>query len=242
MKWPQFMAWANTGDPVSLARFASSKGGRATITPTHLTTAGDTTNQNAYTTASISLGSNELGLLWMVQTATAASGVSSFAGTFAGTWTQVNTFAVAATRITCYRSLSSTPQSGTVTLNFAAGDTTTGIAWSISKFANVNTSGSNGAGAIVQSNAQAGGAGTTTTVSLVSALENANNVMAYGLTHAANEQLLTYGTGMTKLGDTSFATPNTGLGTAGGRNVTSCAPTWTTSLIPRWVAVEIKAA
>lgn len=241
MKWPPFISWINTGDPLSFARFASSKGPSG-IVATHLTTAGDTTNQNAYTTASVAPGAGRLMLVWIVQSATTANGPSSFTGTFGGTLTLVNSFAVAALRISCYRYLAtSSPASGTITINFAAGDTTSGCAWSIVEYANVDVSGSNGAGAIVQSAAAAGASGTTVNVTLA-AFASPRNMHAYGLTHVAAESITSPGAGFTKRGDTNYATPGTGLATADAINANVADPSWPTASIPRYVAVEIKAA
>ena len=232
--------WLAFGDTNALAQFASSKGARANIIRNHLTTNSSTTDGNSFTTASVSPGAGRLMLVWIVQTATTANGPSSFTGTFAGTLTQVATFGVAATRISLYRYLkTSSPDSGTITINFSAGDATTGCAWSIVEYGNVNTSGSNGAGAIVQNVAAAGGSGTTTTITLA-AFEHANNVHAYGLTHGANEAT-TPGTGFIERGDTSYATPATALETADAVNDTTADPSWATSVVPRYIAVEVKA-
>lgn len=214
--------------------------GPGSLVPVSVVTSSDTTNQDAYALGTVSLAANELGLLWIVQTATAADGVASFTGTFGGTWDLVGTFAVATLRISCYRGLSSSAQSGTLIANFAADDVTTGCLWSIHRVPGVDTSGSNGAGAIVQFIADNGSAGLGATVILDDPLSSSSNRMVYGITHAANEGAAP-GSMFTELGDTSMATPGHGLMVAHGPNQ-SDAPTWSTSSVSRWVAVEVKHA
>lgn len=196
----------------------------------------DTTNQNAYGLGTISLAAYEIGVLFIVQTATTANGVSSFTGTYTGTWTLVAERAVSGIRVQCYRSFNTTAVSGTVIANFAAGDTTTGCEAGAAKVLNVRRSGTNGADAIKQSNTASVSANTTATVSVPNALRD-GSVMLYCLNHTANEPAAP-GT-FTELGDVDMATPNQGFIFAWG-TAQSDAPTWASSVASRWIAVEVQ--
>lgn len=206
------------------------------VVGTALAATDDTTNQNAYGLGTISLAANELGLLFVVQTAGTASGVASFTGTFGGSWTLVAERAVAGIRVQCYRTLNATPLSGTVIANFAGGDVTTGCEAGAAKVLNARRSGTNGADAIEQSTSASVAAATTAAVALPSPLRS-GSVMIYCLNHSANEPAAP-GT-FTELGDVDMATPNQGFIFAWGL-AQSDAPAWTTSAASRWIAVEVR--
>ncbi len=212
---------------------------RTAIVPTHLTTGENTTDQASYATASISPAGNTLVLLWVAQTATTANGPTSVTGNGL-TYTEVARAQAAATTIVLYRAMAAAPSSGAVTINFNAGDTTTGAAWSAVQYAGVNTTGTHGSGAIVQNVASSAGASVGQTITLAAAFEDVNNLHAYGIVHLANE-VTTPGTGFTERGDAAHATPALAIETADKPNDTTADVTWTTSSASRWVAVEVKA-
>lgn len=210
-------------------------GGRPVVS--YLVSGADTANQNAYPLGTITLGANELGLLFVVQNAGTANGVVNFTGTFGGTWTLVNERSVGTIRVQCFRSLSGSAQSGTVIANFAAGDVSTGCMWGAAKVAHASRSGSNGAGAIRQSDTANVAANTTATVSVPAAIR-VGSVVLYCLNHSAEEGA-SPGT-FTKLGgDVTMTTPSRSFIFAWGL-AASDAPTWTTSSGSRWVAVEVQ--
>jgi hypothetical protein len=231
--------WLSRGDPVGLATFASARQGRATIVPAHLTTGESNVDQNSYTTASVTPTANALQLLWVVQTATTVSGPTSITGNGL-TWVEVNRKAAGTSAlIVLYRAMGSAPSPGTIAIAFGAGDATTGCHWSLVEYRNVDTSGTNGSGAIVQNTANSASANTTCTIAL-SAFEHSNNVHAYGVSHAASEAT-TPATGFQERGDVSHTLPSRGLETADAVNDNSADPSWTTSSASIWVAVEVKA-
>lgn len=214
--------------------------GRATIAPNALTSGESNVDLNTYTTGAISPGANRLVLMWVVQSGTATEGPNDFTGTFAGTWTLVGTASAATATISLYRYMSATPASGTVNINFDVDDVTTGCSWAIVEYAGVNTTGVNGAGAVVQFVANAAAASLGQTITLA-AFESASNLHAYGISHLAAEGT-TPGVGFDERADVNHAGPNQSLEVADKVNDTTADPSWATSAASRWVAVELKAA
>lgn len=131
------------------------------ITSTLLTTGN--TNGTGGTTASVSLSANSL-ILVAVATekgSTANPSTPSVSGA-SRTWTQVSTYEPGADRrLTIFRSLSATANSGTLTISGV--DSGSDIYWIVAEFKNVAVTGTNGADAVVQSgSAQVTSGGPTT--------------------------------------------------------------------------------
>ena len=142
------------------------------ITLASLTTGGSTANQNAYTSASISPNANRLILL-----ATVSSPLvdvpSPQSPTVTGngiTWEKIDEviFSPSASdflsNMALYRAMSSGLSSGEVTMTWTT--TQTGCSWSVVEFDGIDTSGTNGSGAIVQSANNRGTTETSLTVTL----------------------------------------------------------------------------
>lgn len=167
---------------------------------THNATA---TAATSFVTASVSPGANELILLTVGSRSAATNNTPTATG--AGmTWTLVSSQinALNTNRVTVFRAMSASPGSGAVTIDFA-GQSQTACLWSIDDFTGTDTSGSNGAGAIVQTvSGLVTGSSTGGTVNLA-ALGSSNNA-AFGGCHRNNNSLLTAGSGFTVLspGDT----------------------------------------
>ncbi len=93
------------------------------------------------------------------------------------TWVAVASLGVAGslnTRITVFRAMGASPSTGAVTIDFG-GQSQTRIEWSIVEFGNVTTAGSNGSGAVVQSNtADSGTAQTAVSLALAAFLSSTN--------------------------------------------------------------------
>ncbi len=129
---------------------------------TKLTSGGDGNNAAFYQTATFTPGANRLVLAFVANampTSTAAN-TPTLAG--AGlTWEQVDVVTTSATddfKLTCFRSMSSTPATGTVVIDFN-GQKQDCCAWSIFEFDGVPTTGASGSDAVVQSSdEQASGA------------------------------------------------------------------------------------
>src|SRR3990167_10083775 len=172
------------------------------VTATHLTTAVSDTDATSYTTASISPAANNL-VLVAVYSHDASAPTATPTLTGAGlTWVQVGTLTTTGdsqARLTLFRTLSASPGSGALTIDFG-GETQNRCMWSISSFGNVDTSGANGAGAVVQSATNTASSVTTLTVTL-SAFGNTNNATYGCLGQNAGTQAITAGTGFTELGE-----------------------------------------
>lgn len=164
-----------------------------------------------------------------------------------GTWVLVDGVdydATGATQAACwvFRSMSGSPASAVRRIDFG-GTTITSCVWSVVEFDGVDTSGSDGAGAVVQAaDTGAGDSGTSNSITLASfgSAENAG----YGLfLHQANENS-TPGAGGTfnELHDLVGTTPVHNLLSEWLVNQNVVDASWTSSVVNGGVAAEIKAA
>lgn len=131
-----------------------------------------------------------------------------------------------------FRGMSASPTTGAISISSANAEF---LAWNVDHFDGVDTSGTNGSGAIVQS-AKNTGNSTTPNVTLA-AFGSANNG-AYGAVCTYNSNLHTPGSGWTELGD-GADDPQTQWR---ANNDTTC--DWTHPATTDWgaIAIEIKAA
>lgn len=171
------------------------------VTATHLTTGAKNSAGTSSTTASISPSSYKLVLIAVGNN---ESGGSTPTPTVSGcglTWVQVATKGSSdgKQRITLLRSMGASPSSGALTISTSGSSDT--MNWSVVEFGNVITSGSNGAGAVVQSATAAteSTAHTTETVTL-SAFDDTRNA-TYGAIRINNAHSVTQGTGFTELAE-----------------------------------------
>lgn len=122
------------------------------VEATHLTTSGSTVDATSYNTASIAPSANKLVLLAVCSVGATPQPAPTVTG--AGmTWTQVRQKQDGingSRQITLFRALSASPGSGALTIDFGA-DTQGRCAWTVVEFGGVDTSGTNGANAVVQS-------------------------------------------------------------------------------------------
>lgn len=173
------------------------------ITFTNITTAGNGTGATSYTTASGSPGASRLQLL-LVGSQTAAATVNIPTVTGAGlTWVQVATSIDSGNqrRATLFRAMG-TPSAGALTIDFA-GQSQVRCGWSWSEASGVDTSGTNGSGAIVQSatakNDGGSSTGITVTLGAFSSTANATyGCIRFGTTTA---QTVTPGSGFNEIGE-----------------------------------------
>lgn len=175
------------------------------ITASHLTDGYSGTDANSYATASVSPTANSLVLLKVYHALSTGSITTPTASGAGLTFTAVQTLTQGADpvrRITIFRGLSASPSSGAITIDFG-GQTQDNCTWSVDEFAGIDTSGSNGSGAIVQSGTESknnSSPGTGVTVTL-SAFADANNA-AYGSIRASNTTTDTIvGSGFSSLED-----------------------------------------
>lgn len=144
-------------------------------------------------------------------------------------------------RVTVFRAMKSSGlTSGVITADYA-GQSQTKIQIHVAEFDGVDTSGTDGSGAIVQSNTGSSGTGVTTLSVTLSAFGDSTNNAAYGVfVHGANEATTPEG-GYTELSDL-----NASAGTIGGEvewkvgQDTGVSASWSTSSITAGFALEIK--
>ena len=169
-----------------------------------LTSGSTTTNGKVFSTDSITPTANNL-LLLAVMSESVAENDGAVPSSVTGnglTWVLV---ASAATdtygAVSLYRTMGSSPSVGAVTVNFT--NTQTGVLLAIQEFSGIDTGGTNGSAAIVQSATVAGGSGTALSITLA-AFASANNATfgCFGsYTDTTNLMTHTPGTGFTEIYD-----------------------------------------
>ncbi len=195
-------------------------------------------NTSSLTTPSLSLSTDALELCWV---ASQVSGGTPNTPTVSGasrTWTQVATILTNNWRTTLFRSLAAA-SSGAITIDFAA-QTQTNAKYSFTKWDGVDTSGTNGAGAVVQSatanNGDTSNTGVTVTLAAFGSANNAAHAFNANSTGAA----VTVGSGFT------FLLNDTGLFTDTEEwklNDTTADFTWSSQTVTsNAIAIEVKEA
>ena len=181
--------------------FVYSNSVSAAITHTTLTQGSsgwDTTNA---TTASITPGANRLILLSIAQAASSGNGSPPSSITGNGlTWVRIlpdiydpgNHYG-----LYLYRAMGSSPTAGAISISFV-GQTQDRFSWSVDEFDGVNTSGTNGSGAIGSTSTAAVWPSTSVNATLSSVGANS---ATFGLAVMALSGTMTAGTGYTLLGN-----------------------------------------
>lgn len=215
----------------------------AAITESPLTSGSDTTDTTSYATASISPSSNKLILAVVFNFKSGTAEVPALSGNGL-TWVNVaNILSGAGTtrRLSVFRALGSSPSSGVITIDFS-GNTQLGVVWAVSEFDNVDTSGTDGSGAIVQSvTDDAVSQASPYSVTLAS-FGNVNNA-TFGAFGKANTQVSSPGSGFSEIFDEALSTPDGRLVTEWkNSNDTSVDITYVASVDLAGIAVEIKNA
>jgi hypothetical protein len=174
-----------------------------TVAFTNLTSGDDTDGNSTATTSSITLTANRLHLLTVSQNQ--FNGSPAEIPTCTG-WTQVATFVyynaggtdIPSNRITILRRMPSSNETGTHTIDFNSVNQSE-VQYSIDQSdANVDTTGTNGSGAIVQS-ATGSGNGTALSATLAAFGSTDNGTFGVGATYASGMSTWTVGTGFTSL-------------------------------------------
>lgn len=208
------------------------------VTAIPLTTGSSTSNVASYTTASISPTPGRLVLVAVL--ATVGSGTVDV--TLAGcglTWTKVEQTPAAARTVHLFRAMGA-PTSGALTIT---GSTSmTSALWQAVEFNGVDTSGTNGSGAIVQSVNTRPGSATSVTVPFNAAIDTTNSV--YGAVGVAvQESPAVGGAPWTLIGTTTQSAPTSGLLVEFAATARQeIAASWTTAAAAFVVGAEIKAA
>lgn len=224
------------------------------IAAAHLTTNFSNSDSSSYNTASIAPSTNALVLVAVA--ANRGDSIDYDAPSLSGcglTWVEVaslryDTAGTGRHGVSILRGMG-TPSSGAITITFGASHRC--CVWSIAEFTGVDTGGSNGSAAIVQSATNKDESGTTSYASAtLAAFGDAGNA-TYAAVGSGGYVHMNAGTGFTELGETTATAPYLGLGTEYKlSNDTSPDAQWvnpgddTTPYNTGWgiVAVEIKAA
>lgn len=163
------------------------------------------TPATSFATASITPGANRLVLATVLNVRLAGSPTVPTASGNSLTWVQVDTvlfdtIAAPIIRLTTFRALG-TPTTGAITFDFG-GVTQDDCAWTVSECTGVDTSGTNGSGAVVQSANNRVDAATVLTVTLGAFGSGANG--AYSVFANGNNESTSPDSGWTELDDQSF--------------------------------------
>ena len=214
------------------------------VTALHLLSAGSNTDTQEYTTASITPTANALVLL-AFEGRNIATGSPTPSPTVVGcnlTWVAVDseTSGNDSQNITVFRAMGASPSAGALTITQGGSGNIYGQ-WSISEFHGIDTSGTNGSGAIVQSNGNSDTATNTGLTITLTAFSNANNA-TYGVVRSVGGGSITNGTGFTELGESGGTDSNI---QSQWRNDNDISVDWSwtsTDSNARGIAIEIKSA
>lgn len=216
------------------------------ITATHLTATADTSNVASYATASITPTANRL-VLAAVFTAKATATVAT--PTLSGnslTWVNIANIAnsisaVGTRRLTLFRAMGAAPTAGVLTADMG-GVNQAGCGIHVTEFADVNTSGTNGAGAVLQPTTNETNSGTSLTVTLAAFASASNGTFGAFLT-GGTDSAATEGSGFAELSDNGYLTPTQGLMTEWRNdNDTTVNASWGSAGVMLGGALEIVAA
>jgi hypothetical protein len=122
-----------------------------------LTAGSNVTASSSFTTATITPGAGRLVLAFVLSRRAGGAGLPTASGNGL-TWHQVaSTLNAAAgnTRITCFRAMGPAPSAGPLTFNFA-GQQQAVCAWSVFEYDNVDGTGTDGSGAVLQQQTTSG--------------------------------------------------------------------------------------
>ena len=208
------------------------------ISPTHLTAKSDSDGNTTIVTASISPGANRLILVSVaIYDDSGSTTVSSVVGNGI-TYTQVAVTAAiddgaGPYTLYLYRGMAASPSAGAITATVSANALQLDIA--VTEFDGVDTGGTNGSAAVVQSATNTVNGGTELIVTLAAFGDAGNG--AFGCTISYNGRARTAGTGWTELSEVTQIQEQWRAD-----NDTTCNWTWTTSDDAAGIAIEIKAA
>ena len=218
------------------------------ITAAILTQGGTNADATSFTTASVTLAANRLALLAVCAARVDTTTLPTITGLTA-TWVQAtsrnfNLIASPDNRILVFRTMVASQQVGTVLIDYGA-SSMNNCAWTLVEFAGMDTSGTNGSGAIVQAvSPTATDAATSYSATLVAFGDAVNNAAYFAAAHTSADAI-TLEAGYTTLGDQSFTAtaPGTHL-RAEWKLGEDLSPSMTTASNRAWGggALEIKMA
>lgn len=207
----------------------------AAITATGLTSGSDTTDATSYATASISPTGNNL-ILACVNSRRASGTVTDATASGNGiTWVKVASIAFGVNKLIIFRGMVASPSADAITFSFS--ETQTQCNWQIIEFANVDTSGTNGSGAVVQSVTNTGGSNTASTVTL--AALNASTSMGFAFQEQNSNQIVPDGS-IVEIYDVQSAEEARRTESMYQLNQTILSATWSGAAFWSIIGVEIK--
>ncbi|HXG36515.1 MAG TPA: hypothetical protein VNL15_06075 [Dehalococcoidia bacterium] len=185
--------------------------GAKAIAATALTEGSSTTDGTSYSTASITPSANALVLasVAVYRNDTTNPGTVTAAGnslTYVEIANAINTAGGGRVRDTLFRAMGASPTAGAITFTVSA--TAEGATWDVTEFTGVDTGGTNGSGAIVQSDTSIAGAVASLAHNLA-AFGDATNNAAYAsfacVTVTGNARTISTPTGFTSLFNANVA-------------------------------------
>ena len=168
-----------------------------------LTSAISDTDATSTTTASITPTANALVLLYAFSNKATTPDTPTATGNGL-TWVQVATVTVGTHRITCFRAMGASPSAGAVTIDWVNTQLARGHV--IEQWTGVDTSGTNGSGALVQSATNSSGPDVTSLTVSLAALGSASNGTSSAFAKLVNTAL-TPRTGWTESFDGTSEAP-----------------------------------
>lgn len=231
---------------VTLVLALSTNSALAAVVCTVLTQSTSTSNVTNYTTASVTPTANALVLLATVATRNSTTCSDNDVTGVAGnglTWVNIDRqcFSNAGSpvqTVELWRTMGASPSGGTINFDFSA-TTQLNASWAVIECTGVDTGGTNGSGAIVQSAKNLIEPGTSLTVNLA-AFGSANNATLGAFGNSTN-QAVTHGSGFTELAEQQNSEGQTLQVQWRNDNDTSVDASWP-SVDAGGVAIEIKAA
>lgn len=173
------------------------------VTVTELTKGGSGTDQSSYMTSSYSPTAGRLVLACIYSGAATTPPEPTLSGNSL-TWTKVrshtHTLGGSTARLTVFRARAAAPTSGALTIDFG-GSTQGDCMWIVNEFAGLDTRGTNGASAVVQSAHNDGSAVSSLTVTL-SAFNRPTNP-TFGFVTMREQPSVTPGSGFTEISEAS---------------------------------------
>lgn len=180
-----------------------------TVSGSNLTSGSSTTDGTSFSTASITPAANALILLTFLSRRgdSVEPAVPSSVTGNGLTWVQVNsiyydTTSTSRRTLTVFRAMGDSPSTGAISITVPA--TLTSAVWSVDQFTGVDTSGTNGSGAVVQSATNLTASGTSLTATL-SSFGSTNNATFGAFGNSDGLFSSTAGSGFAKLGDAADA-------------------------------------
>jgi hypothetical protein len=211
-----------------------------------LTSGTTETNGSSQATASVTPTANRLILAVCANRSTSGDAAVTTATGNGLTWVSIATLIFGESgnnrvRLTIFRSMGASPSAGAITFD-AGGTTQETWGWSITEFAGIDTGGTNGSAAVVQSATQQETSSVTTSTVTLAAFGSANNATFGVIGRNKNNESFTPGSGFTEIHDLTTASESLGVATEWRNdNDTTVDGSWASSVKAGGVAIEIKA-